>query len=161
MSSLGDILVHSLSVSKMLLGRYVGDLTAAEMLHRIVPQANCAAWIVGHLIVSERGALRDLGAALPALPAGFEERFSREHDAPKAADFGDVGALLGLFNLHRDALISAVQRAAPADLERPLEKPHRLFANLGQRVGFMAQHATMHAGQITMIRRHLGKPPLV
>ena len=34
-------------------------------------------------------------------------------------------------------------------------------ATLGELANFMALHATMHAGQITIIRRSLGRPPIV
>ena len=36
-----------------------------------------------------------------------------------------------------------------------------MFATLGEMLNFMALHAAMHAGQITIIRRSLGRPPIV
>ena len=54
----------------------------------------------------------------------------------------------------------AAKKAPAEKLNQALEKPNPLFGTLGQMANFMAQHATMHAGQITMIRRGLGRPPI-
>jgi hypothetical protein len=36
-----------------------------------------------------------------------------------------------------------------------------MFANVWSVVNFMALHVAMHGGQITIIRRSLGRPPLM
>jgi len=156
-----DAISHALNVSLALLRRYCADLKPEEYLHRPVPKGNCAAWILGHLILSERRPLLLLGADLPPLPEGFEGRFPREESAAVAADFGEVSLLLPLFDRHRSLLIETVCNATQEQLDKRLEKPHTLFATVGEAANFAAQHATMHAGQITIIRRSLGRPPLV
>ena len=162
MLTANDIVAHSLSVSKGMMHRYVDDLSPHEMLHRPTEKANCTAWLVGHLVLSERGGLKALGVSdLPPLPDGFEKRFSRDEGCPQASEFGEVSQLMPLFDQHRDRLIDAVRRAAPEQLAKPLEKPHPLFATVGELANFLAQHATLHAGQITIIRRSLGRPPVV
>jgi uncharacterized damage-inducible protein DinB len=156
-----DAIVASLSVSLNLMRRYCADLTPTEYLHRPTPKANCAAWLLGHLILTERRALANLGVAeLPQLPDGFEKRFARTDDAPSATEFGDVTTLLALFEQHRTMLIEATKRATLDTINKPLEKPLPIFSTVGEMVNFMAQHATMHAGQITIIRRSLGRPPV-
>jgi hypothetical protein len=162
MSTINDYLVHSLSTSQNLLQRYVADLTPQEYLHRPTSKANCAAWLLGHLILSERRALGVMGVTnLPTLPEGFEKRYARDPGAPTASDFGDVMVLLPLWNQHRSLLIETVGKAGGEQLDKPMEKPGPMFSTVGQFANFMAQHTTMHAGQITIIRRSLGKPPLV
>jgi hypothetical protein len=157
-----DVIASSLAMSQTLMRRYVADLTPAEYLHRPAPKANCTAWLLGHLVLSERRALAAFGASnLPALPDGFDQRFGRGEDAPQAGDFGDVTLLMPLWDQHRSMLIDAVKRASLDLLNKPLDKPLPIFSNLGEMANFMAQHATMHAGQITIIRRSLGRPPLV
>jgi len=157
-----DVIVHTLSTALMVLGRFCDDLKADEMHHRTTPKANCAAWTIGHLILSERSALKAFGVALPPLPdAGFEKRFSRDEGCPQASEFGDVGVLMPLFRAHREALIDAVKRATPEQLDKPLEKPHPVFRTAGELANFMGFHSIMHAGQISQIRRHLGRPPVM
>jgi hypothetical protein len=161
MPTANDVIVHSLSASLMVLGRFCDDLKTDELLHRITPKANCAAWTIGHLVVSERNALKAFGVPLPPLPDGFEKRFSRDEGCPQASEFGDVTILMSLFKAQRSALIDAVKRATPEQLDKPLEKPHPVFGTAGELANFMAFHAMMHAGQISQIRRHLGRPPVM
>jgi hypothetical protein len=156
-----DVIVHSLNTSMLVLGRFCDDLKPDELLHRITPQANCAAWTVGHLVVSERSALTTFGVPPPPLPDGFEKRFSRDEGCPQASEFGDVTILMPLFREHRAALIDAVKRATPEQLDKPLDKPHPVFRTAGELANFMAFHSMMHAGQISQIRRHLGRPPVM
>jgi uncharacterized damage-inducible protein DinB len=157
-----DVIVHSLTVAQQLLNRYCEDLTPAEYLHRPCAGSNCAAWLLGHLVISERSALGRVGVSdLPALPEGFDKRFARDAATAQAAEFGDVTTLLPLFNRHRQLLIDSVKALDPAVLDKPLEKPHPLFATVGQVLGFVGLHVSMHAGQVTIIRRSLGRPPMV
>ena len=162
MQSVNDTIAHALTQSGMLLNRYTADLTPQEFLHRPAAKANCAAWTVGHLVLTDRGVLKRLNLIdLPALPDGFEKRFSRDEGCPQAESFGDVSVLLPLFNQHRQRLIDAVKRATSQQLQTPLDKPHPMFSNVGEQALFMAAHTAMHAGQFTIIRRSLGRPPIV
>lgn len=163
MTPANEAIAHSLSVSAGLLNRYVADLTPEEYLHRPTEKANCVAWLIGHLILIDRRGLTMLGVTdLPPLPAGdFEKRFSRDEGCPQASDFGDVENLMPLFDKHRGMLIDAVKRAAPAQLDKPVETRRPLFKTVGEMMNFYAHHTTMHAGQITIIRRSLGRAPLV
>jgi uncharacterized damage-inducible protein DinB len=160
--TINDTIAYSLHTSRMLLHRYLDDLSPQEFLHRPTPTANCAAWLVGHLILGDRGAMKRLGLEdLPILPEGFEKRFSRDEGCPQALEFGDVGLLRPLFDQHRDRLIERVKSASAQDLSRRLEQPHPLFQTVGESLLFNALHVSVHAGQMTIIRRSLGRPPLV
>ena len=162
MNTPSDAIVHSLTVSKNLLVRYVEDLSAEEYLHRPVPAANCVAWLLGHLTLTDRRAMSAAFGAenLPSLPEGFDKKFSRSAGCPQASDFGDVTTLLPLFVIHRDLLIEKCRTATPVQLSTELEKPHPMFSTPGEMLSFISVHSAMHAGQITIIRRSLGRPPL-
>jgi uncharacterized damage-inducible protein DinB len=161
MPTANDAIVYALTFSQVMLQRYVQDLTPAEYLHRPTPKSNCAAWLVGHLALTDRAGLKAMGQPLPELPAGFEHRFSREEGCPQKEEFGDVAALLPLFDEHRNRLVAAVKAAPPEMLDKPLDKPHPRFRTVGELAHFMALHSIMHGGQITIIRRSLGRPPLM
>src|SRR4051812_35788777 len=94
MQSANDAIAHSLVMSQATLKRFTADLKSDEYLHRPMEKANCAAWLIGHLAVSDRHALKALGGELPAIPEGFEKRFSRDEGCPQADDFGDVSGLM-------------------------------------------------------------------
>lgn len=157
-----DAIANSLANSQMMLHRFTDDLSPAEYLHRPVEKANCVAWLIGHLTLGDRRALGEFGVGdLPALPEGFEKRFSRDEGCPQAGEFGDVSILLPLFDAHRKLLIEAVKRATPEQLNAPLAKPLPRFGTPGEMANFMPLHLAMHAGQITIIRRSLGRPPVI
>jgi uncharacterized damage-inducible protein DinB len=157
-----DVIAHALSCTHLMVNRFTADLQPAEYLHRPAPKANCAAWTIGHLALSDRGALKRMDVQdLPPLPEGFEKRFSRDEGCPQAGEFGDVSQILPIFNAHRERLLEVVKEASPAHFDRALEKPHPMFKTLGEYIVFMAAHTAMHVGQITIIRRSLGRPPLV
>ena len=157
-----DVILQGLTASEALLLRHVNDLTPQEYLHRAAPTGNCTAWLIGHLTLTERRPLALLGQAdLPTLPEGFEKRFARDATAPFANEFGDVSLLVPLFQKHRALLIDTVRRAPAELLDKPLEKPHPMFATVGLMTNFMSFHTVLHTGQISMIRRTLGKPPTV
>jgi hypothetical protein len=119
---------------------------------------------VGHLILTERNALGRLGLKpdqLPPLPDGFDQRFARDEQAPKAREYGDTAILIPLFNQHRQLTIDTVKNLPPASFDQPLEKPHAMGSTIGEWTNFLGgTHVSMHAGQITIIRRSMGKPPL-
>jgi hypothetical protein len=156
-----DVLVHSLTATKLMIERFTADLMPGEYLHRPTPRANCAAWTVGHLALSDRHVLKQFGAELPPIPEGFEHRFSRDEGCPQAEDFGDVSAIVPVFNAHRTKLIDVIRDVPPEQLAKSMEKPHPMFKTLGEYVSFMSAHTAMHVGQITIIRRSLGRPPIV
>jgi hypothetical protein len=66
-----------------------------------------------------------------------------------------------LFDRHHGLLLEAVRRASADELDKPLEKPFPIAATVGEFINFMSLHVSLHAGQITIIRRSLGRPPVV
>jgi hypothetical protein len=163
MPTANDLIAYTLAATQQMLTNFCQDLTPQEYLHRPCTGGNAAAWLVGHLILTERHLLTRAGVTdLPPLPDGFEKRFSREPEAPKASDFGDVSILLPLFTQHRQLLIDAVRKLPSEILDKPLDKPHPRFKTTGELLSFLGgPHVAMHAGQITIIRRSLGRPPLM
>lgn len=160
-----DAIIFGLRRSGNMLGMFTGDLSRQDLHHRIVPAANPAAWIVGHLILSERHALQMLGItpeSMPKLPFDdFEKRFAREEAATTSQDFGEPEILPRIFQDHRNALISAVEATDEADFDKPLPQPMRIAGTVGELLLFWPMHVAMHLGQISALRRSLGRPPLV
>lgn len=141
---------------------FTEDLKAGDWLHRPCTGANCAAWIVGHLVLSARGMMTRCGATdLPSLPEGFEQRFARDETAPKSADYGDVSSLRDLFKSHHDRFASVARGLKTEELAREVMANHPIFATVGSMLSFAPVHIGTHAGQISTIRRSLGRAPLV
>jgi hypothetical protein len=157
-----EAIAYALRASQKLFHRYLDDLKPAEFDHQPVPGANSAGWIVGHLIRTDRRSLGWLGATdLPAVPDGFDDRFAPTRAAATGqGGYGDPKELLALFDAHRDRLIAAVLAVDPAKLTDapPFQSP--IFADKGEASLFMGLHTALHLGQITVIRRSLGYPPV-
>lgn len=156
-----DAIVTALTGTQGMLPMYLGDLSDADLLVRPVPNANHAAWQIGHLISSEKHLLQDhMKANYPAFPAGFDEL----HSGKKASIDQDKGFLtknqyLELFNQVREATKAAVAKLSDADFDRPAKGPVEKFApTLGTLLLLVSNHTLMHAGQFTVLRRKLGKP---
>jgi uncharacterized damage-inducible protein DinB len=154
-------LVHILKTSSVFLHRMVDNLKPEEFDKQPCSGANTTAWVLGHLILTDRRILGMLGATLPTLPEGFEAQFTV---TGKAADeqrhYGDPVQLLAEFDRHRQLLIDTVAASTPEKLGAPLEKPHALFATPGEAVALMALHVMLHAGQVSTTRRILGYAPV-
>lgn len=158
-----QLLASGLTTSLRVIELFTRDLTPAEYLHRPVPHANCTAWVLGHLILVHRSAIQavDPSVPLPPLPEGFEARFSQSSPAPEAAEFGDTTVLMPLLRQHIEMLAAAVLKLTEPDLGRPLANPTPMFGKLGEMLAFMPIHTGIHTGQITIVRRSLGRPPIV
>jgi hypothetical protein len=142
---------------------YLSDLSDADLLVRPVPAANHTAWQLGHLIASEASMAGILpGAAYPSLPPGFKE----QHDKATAAVEPPKGFLkkdeyLRLFGQVREITLAAVDKLTDADLDKPTMGMMAKWApTLGALLLLTSNHVLMHLGQVTTVRRKLGKPVL-
>jgi len=139
------------------------DLTPEEFRHQPVPGANSAAWVVGHLAVTARRTAERLGATdLPVLTEEFIGQYSAtKTPAGAQTDLGYKAQLLALFDVCVENLTEAVVKLPAEALTGPPPNPRRLAENYAEAVLFGALHVTMHCGQLSTIRRSLGKPPVV
>ena len=150
-------------MGRKMVGLMCADLTEAEFHHQPVPGANSAAWVVGHLAVVARRTAERLGATdLPLLTEEFVGRYSQTRKpAGGQAELGTKEELLGMLNVCVEKVMNAL-KALPADaLAAPSPAPGPFATNYGEAVLFGGMHMTMHCGQISTIRRSLGKPPLL
>ena len=151
-----------LKSTHFLLTQYLNDLSDADLLVRPVPGANHIAWQLGHLVVAERGLVTAEmpKAAYPELPAGFADAHAKgtaSQDGP--AGFRTKDEYLALLNAMRSASIATVGALTDADLDRASVGPMAKFApTLAATFILVANHTLMHGGQITVVRRKLGKP---
>ncbi len=156
-----DAVRKTLTSTQGLLTTYLGDLSDADLLVRPVPGANHIAWQLGHLILSERYMAKDLpGVAYPALPAGFEAAHAAEA-AKNDTGFFPKAVYLEQLEATRGATLAALNKLSDKDLDRPMPGPMAKWApTLGDLLLLTGNHALMHGGQFSVVRRKLGKPIL-
>lgn len=157
-----EAIAKALRASTGLYHRYVDDLKPIEWHSQPVAGVNSVAWIVGHLTLVEHRRAVALGAVdLPTLPDGFAERYGATRQAAGTQAGLDTAAdLTKLFLEVRDKLIAAVLATTVSKLAEPLATPHPLFGDQAEAAQFMALHTSLHLGQITVVRRLLGYPPV-
>jgi DinB superfamily len=145
-----------------LLRAHLSDFSEADMRVRPVPDANHAAWQVGHLTYSLVALINAVTpGALPGLPADFVQRHSS--DGARLDDgFDSKDQLLDRFDQVNEQAITWVQSVVQADYDKPT--PQRLqgfAATVGHLIFALPPHTMLHLGQIQVIRRALGKPRLL
>ena len=156
--TINDFFALGLRRSSWLLHKMIDDLRPEEWTHRPCDGANTAAWIVSHLIAIENGALARLSGGTSPVPLPEPDFMTRY--GMGSADLGhsylDPATLVLLLDKQRDRLIEAVLKMPAEAFDGPVESP--MFKNVGDAVATLAPHAGLHAGQISTIRRSLGKP---
>jgi hypothetical protein len=157
---------HELFVGGYRMGRKMvrlmcDDLSEAEFQHQPIPGANSAAWIVGHLAVTVRRTAERLGATnLPPVSEELLTRFTTtKQPAGPQSNLGTREELLALLDASVEKLVEVLPQVPADSLSGPSSMPSRFATNYGEAILFGAMHITMHCGQISTIRRSLGKPP--
>ncbi len=157
-----DVIVFVLKSSHIRFHSFIDDLKPEEFAVQPIPGVNSVAWMLGHLTVVERRILGLFGGELPPLPEGFDVPFkTTKAPATTQTGLGDPKELVAAFDAHRLKLIEAVATASEEQLASPLPMPIGVAKTLGDAAAFMAVHVGLHAGQISVIRRSLGYPPVV
>jgi hypothetical protein len=159
-----DVFAELLDRGHQMLRRTLADFSDADMLVRPAPHANHAEWMLGHLCRSEAFMLGAAGGhAEGLLPLGFGDHYpqSKEHENEVVQPLGKV-VLLEQFAAVRSRMIEFVRGLGDADLLKEVPSPFNKGSNTT--VSFIIQmpgmHASMHVGQMQVIRRVLGKPIL-
>jgi hypothetical protein len=159
-----DAIRTALQSTHHLVTWFLGDISDADLVVRPTPGANHIAWQMGHLIQSERHLISTNvpTANYPDLPAGFTEKHSKESAAREAlADFCTRAEYIDLFTRVRQATIATLETLSDSDLDRPTQGDMKKYApTLGALFLLVSNHALMHGGQFSVVRRKLGKPIL-
>jgi hypothetical protein len=159
-----DLIAGGYRMTKVLVHRMVDDLAPAEFGHQPCPGANCAAWVIGHLAHTMRRVADRLGATgLPEIPAELVAKLqTTKKPAENQSGLGDPAELVRLFDTCCDAVMAAVAKVPAEQIAGPSPFPVPIATNLGEGLLFVGcLHVAMHAGQLSTIRRSLGKPPVV
>jgi hypothetical protein len=123
-------------------------------------------WQVGHLAVAQWSlALRRIRGEQPLdeqlIDADFRGLFGRgSQPHPGAENNPPQEEIRAVFDRVYDEVVSELRTCSDAELDVPSEPKHPAFkTKLGSLI-WCSQHELLHAGQIGLVRRMLGKPPL-
>lgn len=153
-----------LDAADMIVRMYVEDLTDAELLVRPVPGANHIAWQMGHLIVSENGMMNGASpGAMPELPPGFADKYTADTSKLDSVGcFHPKSVYLDLYSQQRTATLAALEKLPDENFDKPAPEPMSSYTKcIGDLISLIGTHWVMHAGQWAVVRRKLGRKPLM
>lgn len=136
--------------------------TPEGWLLRPSPGANHALWIVGHLAYADNSFTRLVAPERTAVRDDFKQLFGMgSTPADHLSDYPEMEEVLAYFTDRRQALLSALSEMTDEDFSRetPEQAPAFLY-DFGSVFQIAMWHEGLHAGQLTIIHRMLGKPPL-
>ena len=154
----------SIETADMIAKMYLEDLTDDELMHRPHEKANHIKWQLGHLLASDYDMINGCcPGVLPDLPSGFAEQYSKEAAASNdPADFHTKEQYMEIYSKHREAALNKLATLSDEDLAQDAPEAMRSYApNWGAAFGMVGIHWTMHSGQWAVIRRQLGREPLM
>lgn len=138
---------------------YIQDLSDEDLMRR--PHAGCnhIKWQLGHLISSDNGMVSGVApGAMPALPEGFAERYTKEtakSDDPDAFDSKEE--FMRLYQEQHTAALAALATMSDEQLDQESPEEMRAYApTVGSLFSLLGGHWMMHAGQWVIVRRELG-----
>ncbi len=157
-----EAIKNNIEHCRMVLGHWISDFSDADLMVRPLPEANHAAWQIGHLIASEVHMVGQLGHKMPELPDGFAESHGKEactSDDP--SKFAKKDEYMALMSKVSEATLAALAATPEADLDKPGPESMREIApTVGSIFGLVGAHLLMHGGQVVVTRRKLAKPIL-
>jgi hypothetical protein len=126
------------------------------------------AWQVGHLAMAEyRLALERIRGPRPEdgalISAEFLRTFGRDSVPVPVADLARYplpAEIRAVFDRVHEQTVRELPNLADADLDSPVHPPHRVAKTKLWSLLWCAQHEAVHAGQIGLLRRLLGYPPV-
>lgn len=142
------------------------DLTAEEWFWHPSELTTHIAWQVAHVSIAQYALclMRVRGKAESdesLISASYFERFGRG-STPTAGAEGNppLEEIKRVFDaVFRQSQAELAERT-DEELDVPVETPHPMFKTKLEAVDFAPMHELVHAGQIGLLRRLMGKPPL-
>jgi uncharacterized damage-inducible protein DinB len=142
------------------------DLQPEEWFQTPSPPVSHIAWQAGHIAMAQfRLCLERLRNLQPGdwdlISKDFLRTFAKS--TVPSTDFStypEPAEIQAVMHRVYEAVLEEIPKYEGSDLETPLRNPHPIFKTKHEALLFSAQHEMLHAGQIGMLRRLLGKPPL-
>lgn len=125
------------------------------------------AWQAGHLAMSQYGLTlfrqrgRNLEVDRKLMSGKFRKLFMRgTQPSDCRTDYPPPAEILEVLDRIHEQMRMELPEFDDAELDEPAEAPHAAYATRYGALVFAANHEMLHAGQIGLLRRLMGKPPL-
>ena len=159
-----EMAIRQIEFARQYTESLLADLTDEEWLTQPAGAPTHIAWQVGHLAMAQYGLclFRIRGRReidLELMSSRFRKRFSRgttpsQDGQPPVKEVRDV-----FHRVHAQALVE-LPAYTEEMLAEPIDEPYAVSADKWGALWFCSHHEMLHAGQIGLLRRQLGKSPL-
>lgn len=142
------------------------DLQPDEWFWQPQQSVTHIAWQVGHLAMAQYGLtlFRQRGRQpidTELMSGSFRKKFSRgTQPEPNSESYPSPSAILEVFHRVHEQMLIELPTFGDAELDEPIDEPHAAFATRFGALLFAADHEMLHAGQIGLMRRLMGKEPI-
>jgi hypothetical protein len=152
-----------LGTSRYVMSAYLSDMTDQDILVCPVPGAHHAAWQLGHLISNECRMVEGVRAGYGIeLSTDFEAAHGKDVALDAVEGTLPIAQYVELLGSQRMRTLALLSELTEADFGQPAPEFMRGYAKHVSSVFLaIASHELMHAGQIAVIRRLLGKAIVV
>jgi len=144
----------------------LADIDDADWFRTPAGASSHIAWQVGHLAMAEYGLclFRQRGRKpedLELMPSRFRKQYSRGTTPdPDAANQSSPAELRTIFERIHEQCLAEMAGFPAGQLSEPAEMPYAVYPTKLGALLFCSHHEMIHAGQIGLLRRLLGKSPV-
>ena len=156
MFSLTESLAGSFKRNQRIIEMQTDGLSHADSLLQPPFRGNCMNWVLGHILTSRNGVLKNLGAP-PVLSESEGTRYRKDSD-PITCDEEALPfeKLLGGLKRSHEAISKALAEASKETMATTIQAG-RGETSVGEWVVFLHWHETYHVGQLELLRQLAGK----
>ncbi len=156
--------VERITFARRYTSQFLDDLNEADWFWTPPGFVTHIGWQVAHIAASQYGLclfrLRGRTAEDETLiPQTFWDSFKIGSKPVAGAENNPpVGTILGVFDAMQEQVLSELADKTDEEVDMPLEKPHPAFTSVLGAIEYSPLHELIHVGQITLLRRLMGKP---
>ena len=151
-----DVLVHEFGLVYATAAMNLEGMTQADSLAQPAGNANCANWILGHL-VSVQNAVMEVAGLEPVWRSAELERAGFDPiRAPEQAI--DWDTLVARFLSSRDRCLAGIAALSDEVLAARVTDPFGNDVSRAELLSTLAYHQAYHIGQLGIVRRAAGLP---
>jgi len=158
-----EVIKSQIGTAEYLVEKFTGDLGDDDFLHQLPEGGQTVTWILGHLACTEDWTLHHLTGEPYQIAEDLHGKFkggSTVETDPSANP--SRTEIEGIYREQRARTLAALEQSDESEWDNAApEGLPEVFPTVGSLWGMTATHVFWHVGQITVIRRLLGKPPIM
>lgn len=161
-----EIAVKQIEFARKYVTGLIADVAEDEWFTMPEGQVTHIGWQVAHLAMAEYGLclFRVRGRRendVRLMSSDFRKKFSKGSiPNPDPAENPTPTEIREVFDRVHQQALTELAGWSDEELDIPVDEPHAVFATKLGAIYFCSMHEMMHAGQIGLLRRLLGKSPI-